>query len=200
MAKHPIKTDPAGTLMQLKVTLAGSRPSIWRRLLVPSDIKLSKLHNVLQISMGWEDDHLHSFRHEDMTYEAAAHRKMGGGLFAPDENQDEAKVGLVDLLASEGDWLVYEYDFGDGWEHEVRVEKIVPVGAAGARKAICLAGARACPPEDCGGLPGYDRLLKIIASPKHPEHRDTIEWLGERFDPEAFDAARVDAALLKLKV
>jgi hypothetical protein len=74
------------------------------------------------------------------------------------------------------------------------------VGAAGARKAICLAGARACPPEDCGGLPGYDRLLKIIASPKHPEHRDTIEWLGERFDPEAFDAARVDAALLKLKV
>ena len=136
--------------------------------------------------MGWEDDHLHSFRHEDMTYESAAHRKMGGGLFAPDENQDEAKVGLVDLLASEGDWLVYEYDFGDGWEHEGDDETYFDLFS--------------CPPEDCGGLPGYDRLLKIIASPKHPEHRDTIEWLGERFDPEAFDAARVDAALLKLKV
>ena len=127
MAKHPIKPEPAGTLLQLKVTLVGSRPSIWRRLLVPAEIKLSKLHTVLQISMGWEDCHLHSFHHEDTTYEPAAHRKMGGSLFVPDENQDEAKVALAYLLQAEGDRLVYEYDFGDGWAHEVRMEKIVPV-------------------------------------------------------------------------
>ena len=200
MAKQPTKPEPAGSMIQLKVTLGGSRPSIWRRLLVPADIKLSKLHAVLQIGMGWEESHLHSFRHEDMTYEPVAHQKLGGGLFAPEENQDEAKVRLVDLLDSEGDWLIYEYDFGDGWQHEIRVEKIVPVGLAGAHRAICLAGARACPPEDCGGLPGYDRLLKIIANPKHPEHGETLEWLGDSFDPAAFDAARVDAALLKLKL
>jgi len=185
--------------MLLKVTLRGSRPAIWRRLLVPSDIKLSKLHAVLQTSMGWGECHLHSFRHEHMTYEPKANREFGGGLFET-ETQDEAKVRLADLLTVIGDRLVYEYDFGDGWEHEVRVEKIVPVGAGGARKAICLAGARACPPEDCGGLPGYDHLLEVMANPKHPEHGEMLDWLGERFDPEAFDAARVDAALSKLKV
>ncbi|MFA5265396.1 MAG: plasmid pRiA4b ORF-3 family protein [Opitutaceae bacterium] len=200
MAKHPIKPESAGTLMQLKVTLCGSRPSIWRRLLVPADIKLSKLHAVLQTSMGWEESHLHVFRHEDKTYEPAAHRQLGGGFFVPDENQDEAKVRLADLLHAKGDWLVYEYDFGDGWEHEVRVEKIVPVGSSNAHRAVCLAGARACPPEDCGGLPGYDHLLKIIANPKHSEHHETLEWLGGTFAPEAFDAARVDASLLKLKL
>lgn len=185
--------------MQLKVTLRGSRPAIWRRLLVPAEIKLSKLHTVLQTSMGWEECHLHSFRYEHMTYEPKANREMGGGFFER-ETQDEAKVRLVDLLNVEGDRLAYEYDFGDGWDHEVRVEKIVPVGLGGVRKAICLAGERACPPEDCGGLPGYDHLLEVMAHPKHPEHGEMLEWLGERFDPEAFDAARVDLALRKLKL
>src|ERR1035438_2680121 len=183
MAKHPIKPDPAA-LMQLKVTLAGTRPAIWRRLLVPADITLAKLHAVLQTSMGWEECHLHCFRHEDATYEPKAHRKLGG-FFVPEENQDEAKVRLVDLLNAEGDWLAYEYDFGDGWEHEVRGEKIVPVRLGGARRGICVAGERACPPEDCGGLPGFDHLLKVMANRKHPEHREMLEWLGERFDPEA---------------
>jgi hypothetical protein len=199
MANHPVKPNPADALMQLKVTLRGSRPAIWRRLLVPAEIKLSKLHAVLQTSMGWEESHLHSFRYEHMTYEPKASRKLGGGLFER-ETQDEAKVRLVDLLNGEGDRLVYEYDFGDGWEHEVRVEKIVPVGSGGVRRAICLAGERACPPEDCGGLPGYDHLLEVMANPKHPERGEMLEWLGEAFDPEAFDAARVDAALLKLKL
>jgi hypothetical protein len=200
MAKSSIKANPSGTLLHLKVTLDGSRPAIWRRLLVPSDIKLSKLHDVLQISMGWDDGHLHCFRYEHMTYEPAASRQMEGGVFDPDETQDEAKVRLIDVLNRENDWMHYEYDFGDSWEHEVRVEKIVPAGPGDARRAACLAGARACPPEDCGGIPGYERLLKVIANPKHPEHGETLEWLGERFDPAAFDPARIDAALGDLKV
>lgn len=198
VAKHPIKPDPAAS-MQLKVTLAGTRPAIWRRLLVPADITLSTLHAVLQTSMGWEECHLHCFRHEDATYEPKAHRKLGG-FFVPEENQDEAKIRLADLLNAEGDWLAYEYDFGDGWEHEVRVEKIVPVGPGGARRAICLAGERACPPEGCGGLPGFDHPLKVMANRKHPEHQEMRDWLGERFDPEAFHAVRIDSALLKLKI
>jgi hypothetical protein len=96
--------------------------------------------------------------------------------------------------------MLYEYDFGDSWAHEVRVEKILPADPSSARRAVCLGGARACPPEDCGGIPGYDHLLKVIANPRHPEHGETLEWLGGRFDPAAFDAARVDAALLKLKL
>lgn len=200
MAKRSTKPDPAGKLMQLKVTLWGSRPAIWRRLLVPAEIKLSKLHAVLQASMGWEESHMHCFRYEHMTYESAASREMEGGVFDPDETQDEAKVRLIDVVHREKDWMLYEYDFGDSWEHEVRVEKILPVGPGSARRAICLAGARACPPEDCGGIPGYDHLLKVMANPKHPEHGETLEWLGERFDPGAFDAARVDATLLKLKL
>jgi hypothetical protein len=199
MAPHPKKQDPADSLLQLKVTLGGSRPEIWRRLLVPSDIKLSNLHTVLQVAMGWEESHQHCFRHEDETYEPKAGSK-GLGFFLPERNKDEAKVRLGDLVNTEGDWLVYDYDFGDGWEHEVLVEKIVPVGGAGARRAICLAGERACPPEDCGGLPGFDHLLKVMANRKHPEYREMLEWLGERFDPKDFDAARVDADLLKLKI
>jgi len=143
--------------------------------------------------------HLHCFRHEGATYEPKAPSRLGG-FFAREKKHNEAKVRLVDLLAAEGDWLIYEYDFGDSWEHEIRVEKLVPVGAGGARKAICLAGERACPPEDCGGQPGYDHLLKVMANRKHPEYRDMLDWLGERFDPEAFDLARVDAELNKLKV
>ena len=199
MAPHPKKPDPVNTLLQLKVTLGGSRPEIWRRLLVPADIKLSDLHVVLQTAMGWEECHLHCFRHEDETYEPKAARK-GLGFFLPERNKDESKVRLGDLVNTEGDWLVYDYDFGDGWEHEVRVEKVVPVGGAGTRRAICLAGERACPPEDCGGLPGFDHLLKVMANRKHPEHREMLEWLGERFDPKDFDATRVDADLLKLKI
>jgi hypothetical protein len=183
-------------MMQLKVTLWGSRPVIWRRLLVPAEIKLSKLHVVLQMSMGWEESHLHCFRYEHLTFAPKASRQLGD----PDESQDEAKVRLSDVLHREKDWLLYEYDFGDSWEHEVRVEKILPAPPAGARKAACLGGTRACPPEDCGGIHGYERLLKILANPKHPEHDETLEWIGESPDPATFDSARVDAALRKLKL
>ena len=199
MAKRSIKPDPAGTLMQLKVTLEG-RPSIWRRLLVPADIKLSKLHAVLQISMGWEESHLHCFRYEHMTYESAASREMEGGVFDPDDTQDEAKVRLIDVVHREKDWMLYEYDFGDSWEHEVRVEKILPT-EPGCVRRVRLPGR--CPRLSARGLRrqhGYAHLLKVLANPTHPEHGETLEWLGERFDPAAFDAAQVDAVLLKLKL
>ena len=124
---------------------------------------------------------------------------MWRGLFVPDDNQDNAKTRLADLPHGEDGWLIYEYDFFDGWEHELRVGKLLPVGGSANRKVSCTDGGRACPPEDWGGPPGHERLLTVIASPKHPEHGRTLEWSGDRFDPEAFDAKRVDTALLKLK-
>jgi hypothetical protein len=199
MAPPPPKPDPADTLLQLLVTLGGSRPAIWRRLLVPADLKLSGLHTVLQTAMGWEESHLHCFRHAGTTYEPKAERQLGD-FFLPKRSKDETKVRLADLLRVEGDWLVYEYDFGDSWEHEVRVEKILPAPPGSARHASCQAGERACPPEDCGGLPGFEHLLKVMANRKHSEHREMLDWLGERFDPKNFNAARVNAVLLKLKL
>jgi len=199
MATKPKKTDPADTLLQLQVTLAESRPAIWRRLLVPAKINLSQLHAVLQTAMGWEECHLHCFRHAGRTYEP----KAEGGLvdfFLPKRTKDETKVRLADLLTAEGDGLVYEYDFGDSWEHHVLLEKILPAPPGGARQAICQAGERACPPEDCGGLPGFEHLLSVMANRKHPEYREMLDWLGERFDPKAFNAALVNAELLQLKL
>lgn len=199
MAKRPIQAPATNTLLQLKVTLEGSRPSIWRSLLVPADIKLSNLHAVLQTSMGWEQCHLHCFHHGGLTYEP----KTGGkpGIFSfLERSRDEAKVSLVELVNAQDEYLVYEYDFGDCWQHEILVEKVMPIGDGGVRRARCLAGERACPPEDCGGLPGFDHLLEVMANRKHPEYRDMLDWLGERFDPKAFDAARVDKELLEIRL
>lgn len=198
MAAQPKRTPAADTLLQLLVTLTGSRPAIWRRLLVPSELNLAQLHRVLQIAMGWEECHLHCFRQAGRTYEPKAKRELVD-FFLPKRTQDESKVRLADLLPAEGDWLLYEYDFGDSWAHEVRVEKVLPA-PPGVRQPSCQAGERACPPEDCGGLPGFEHLLTVMANRKHPEYREMLEWLGERFDPKAFNLAEVNAELLPLKL
>jgi hypothetical protein len=199
MAAQPKPTPPADTLLQLLVTLPGSHPKIWRRLLVPSDLKLSQLHRVLQTAMGWEECHLHCFRQAGRTYEPKAKPELVD-FFLPKRTQDENKVRLTDLLPAEGDRLVYEYDFGDSWKHDVSLEKILPAPAGGPRQAICQAGESACPPEDCGGLPGFEQLLIVMANRKHPDYREMLEWLGERFDPKAFNLAEVNAELRQLKL
>ena len=140
MSSRRISTAP---VYQLKVTLKDSSPRIWRRILVSGDASLAKLHRILQVAMGWSNSHLHLFM---------IHRKQ---YSAPDEEReldfaDERKVKLTDLLGPK-DRFIYEYDFGDGWLHEILVEKIVP-REEGTRYPVCAAGARACPPEDCGGI------------------------------------------------
>lgn len=104
----------------------------------------------------------------------------------------------LDQIVSEGDKLIYEYDFGDGWEHKIRIEKILPA-EKGKRYPVCLAGKRACPPEDCGGPPGYERLLEVLRDPKHEEYEETLEWLGGPFDPEAFDVNEVNRMLKSVR-
>jgi hypothetical protein len=177
----------ATTVYQLKVTLNHVKPAIWRRLQVPANIKLDKLHLVLQDSLGWTNSHLHHFMIEGHRF----------GMIDVDEYdedlQDETQCKLTDI-ASEKSRLVYEYDFGDSWEHEVLVEKVLPA-EPGVRYPRCLGGKRACPPEDCGGVAGYDNLLAIIANPKHKEYAEMMTWLGGAFDPEAFDVWKTDALL-----
>ena len=178
-------------IYQVKVTLQGVKPPVWRRLLVQSSISLRKLHDVLQDALGWTDAHLHLFDVRGQTY----------GVPDPDFANDmrsDAKVQLDQMLVREKDAMFYDYDFGDGWRHKIVLEKIVPPTSE-TRAPLCIAGARACPPEDCGGVWGYANLLEVIANPSHPEHEDMLEWLGDEFDPAHFELEEVNAILAPTK-
>jgi len=174
-------------LYQLKVTLRGIRPPVWRRLLVRGNLTLNRLHNVLQIALGWTDSHLHQFRVRGKIYGVPDPEGPDWGT----ATLDERRVKLASVAPAERTRFIYEYDFGDGWEHEVLVEKILPPDAD-AELPVCLAGRRACPPEDCGGIWGYENLLRVVADPEDPEHGEMLEWLGGAWDPEEFDPAMVN--------
>ena len=176
-----------GQVYQLKITLKGIRPPIWRRILVPSTMTLPRLHQAIQISMGWTDSHLHQFIVGRTRF----------GMPDPDYNdgtRNEKSVRIQQLMTQEKDTVTYEYDFGDGWEHEIKLEKILPV-EKGQRLPVCVAGKRACPPDDCGGVGGYYHILEAIEDPENPEYEEILYWLGESFDPEEFDLQEVNEIL-----
>ena len=173
------------TVHRVKITLKGVKPPIWRRLLVPSELTLDQVHEVFQTAMGWSGYHLYAFRIGRTTY-------IDMDDDWSDDAVDPASAQLGDLLGS-GDKFIYEYDFGDGWEHQVVVEDVL--ASAGRARAVCLAGRRACPPEDVGGPWGYADFLEAIADPAHENHAELLEWIGGGFDPAAFDAAEVDNIL-----
>ncbi len=175
------------SIHQLKVTLKGIRPPIWRRIQVPSDVTLAKLHGILQVTLGWHHSHLHQFRVGETTY--------GDRSVLEDVDiRSERTARLNHVAASKQSKLWYDYDFGDGWEHEIVVEAVLPP-APGVGYLVCLTGRRACPPEDCGGIWGYADMLEIIRTPAHDEHASMMEWLGGPFDPEAFDLVGVNRRL-----
>jgi hypothetical protein len=174
---------------QVKISLRGARPPIWRRLRLPAGITLSQLHDVIQAAFGWTDSHLHAFEVGGRSYSRPE--------FGLDEYQgrfaDEARARLGKVLPATGGRLRYTYDFGDGWEHDLVVEEILPPD--GVPHAVCVAGRRAGPPEDCGGVWGYAELLEILADPSHPEHAERADWLGDLSDPAAFEKDLVNRAL-----
>jgi len=174
---------------QVKCTVKGIKPPIWRRLHVHSDISLAMLHNVVQLAIGWSDSHLHDFVVDGVPYTTPD--VDGGG-----DVEDEREVLLLDVAPSAGARLLYRYDFGDGWECDLLVERALDP-ANGAVYPLCLTGKRAGPPEDVGGVWGYSRLLEALSDPKHPEHRWRLEWIGGQFDAERFDVASVNASLRK---
>ena len=182
-------------IYQIQVLLSATDPPIWRRLEVPGNANLGWLHAVLQVAVGWTNSHLHQFicgehMYSDPTFDLGQYEKDPPVL-------DERKATVAEVLPNVGDGIVYDYDFGDSWEHVVMLEKILP--APSRKWSVCVGGARACPPEDCGGGGGYEELLKVLKNRKHPEHRRMKEWLGRPFDPEHFDSATVNQWLRKLK-
>lgn len=169
-------------IYQLKITLQGTKPPVWRRFQTRSDTKLTRLHSMLLDIMGWSGYHLYEFGVDGLHYtgpEELEEDIYDRGL------QDGSKVQLSQVMSEVGDKIVYVYDFGDGWQHAIKLEKILdPV--PGENYPICLAGARNCPPEDCGGPGGYADLLKTLADPSDPEHEQMKEWVGPHYDPERF--------------
>jgi len=179
--------DTARPIYQLKVTLIDSQPPIWRRVQVDSSVTLERLHHTLQVLMGWTNSHMHGFRIPQPAQRAQRRRLI------PVESADEKATRLGDLLRRPKDWCVYDYDFGDGWEHQLFLEEVV-ARSPSARYPMVLAGRGACPPEDVGGLPGYHHFLQVMNDPKHPEHEDMLDWAGGSFDPTAFNAHEINRA------
>lgn len=187
----PKRTTAPERIYQLKITLNGSKPPIWRRIEVADTVTLARLHQILQVTMGWTDSHLHQFMIGGISY----------GVPDPDDEEeirDERKVKLNQLMSVPQQTLVYEYDFGDGWEHQVVLEKLLaPVPDVTYPR--CTAGKRACPTEDCGGIWGYANFLEAIADANHSEHDELLKWAGGSFDPEQFDIATVNQALRRVR-
>jgi len=192
LASHPPGDGAAGKIYQLKVSLKGSKPPIWRRILVPSEMKLVDLHHTIQAAMGWHNCHLHQFKHGRTCFQPDPDPEFMG--FWGFDDVDSAGVRIGDLLQSEKDKIGYEYDFGDSWEHVVLLEKILEP-EDGQAYPVCIKGKRACPPENCGGLWGYYNLLEILENPKDEEYEGMLEWVGGKIDPEAFDLAEANARL-----
>ena len=170
--------------------LMGSKPKIWRRVIVPSDITLSKLHKTIQIAMGWCDCHLHEFIINEERY----------GLPEPDWDYDEViseqRKRLLKTLEGAKEFI-YVYDFGDNWEHSIKVESL-SANTLETTHPFCIEGEYACPPEDCGGIWGYQDLKEILSDPENPEHESMRDWVGPHFNASEFDLLAVNIELAKL--
>lgn len=192
--KAPLRAvKAAAPIYELHVELLDLEPAIWRRILVPASIKLSKLHVTLLWTMGWAGGHLHEF--------VIGHDHYG----IPDPDYDtppliqrEDRVMLGVALGARNAFT-YLYDYGDGWEHRVTVEQILAPDP-GLKSPRCLDGAHACPPEDVGGPPGYIEFLQAISDPKHDEHAAMLEWCGGSFDPAAFRLDDINDRLRQIKL
>lgn len=174
-------------ILQVKVSLAGARPPIWRRVLLESSTTLAEFHHILQWAMGWTDSHLHQFEAGGVIYG----RPDPESAFAV---KNERTVRLGEVLRKAKDGLRYEYDFGDDWLHEIVLEKIISRDP-GQLYPWVAGGKRACPPEDCGGIYGYYEKLAVLADPAHPDHQEISDWIGENFDPQAFSADALNRQL-----
>ncbi len=179
------KSKAVGKVYQLKITLKDIRPPIWRRVIVP-DCSLAKLHEVIQVAMGWENYHMYDFE------AGGEHYTDPRGM--ADLDMEDASRAKLSQVAPEGKTKFrYTYDFGDNWQHEVLVEKIL-ASEEGKVYPVCIAGKRACPPEDVGGPWGYMEFAEAIRDPEHEQHEEFLEWRGE-FDPEAFSVEEINEEL-----
>jgi pRiA4b ORF-3-like protein len=186
----PTSNPPGQSTFQLRIQLNDVDPAVWRRVLVPGSVRMAKLSEILLAAMGWTNSHLHAFRVGDRLY------GMNFDEY-PDGEVDEKDVTVLQALRDERRF-VYEYDFGDSWEHDVVIEDVTRT-PLGLKFGVCVDGQNACPPEDVGGTGGYAEFLAAIADPAHEEHDNYLEWAGGPFDPAAFDLVAANAALQRIR-
>ena len=194
---------PAASLLafDLRIAVRDVTPKIWRLVRVPHDVRMDRLHDVLQTAFGWTNSHLHQFHLFDKkgrvhTFVTMSDpENLGADFGQGTKTLNETACTLREFLAKPGDRIGYEYDFGDGWMHEIALAAVHPQSTRLTR-ALCLDGARAGPPDDSGGPYGYAQMLQAVANPRHPEHADMKDWLGD-FDPEAFNLAATNRALAR---
>ncbi len=178
-------------IYQIQIALRRFKPKIWRRILVTENLSLSDFHKIIQTSMGWTNSHLHHFI-KDRTYYSP---KMAEDDFWDDGyNVDYKKMIISDIMKSVKEKVIYEYDFGDSWEHDIILENILPFDSK-LKYPLCTKGKMSCPPEDCGGIWGYADMLEVLKNPKHKEYKELKEWIGEDYDPEYFDINEVNELL-----
>lgn len=173
---------------QVKITLNGIKPLIWRRLLVEGDILLDEFSETIQSAMGWDGYHLYDFYIDGLSYQLPNEDDFDSG------DEDSSQTFLRDVVFKEKQKFIYTYDFGDSWEHTVLIEKILPLDNNKVYP-LCIQGKRNCPPDDCGGIWGYQNFLKAIKDKNHPEHEELLEWAGGEFDPEEFDLDEINSYL-----
>jgi hypothetical protein len=179
----------ATTVYQLKITLSDVEPLIWRRVQV-EDCSLAELHYIIQVCMGWNNSHLYAFEVDGVEYSAAEMGEDGDCC-------DSYSCKLSHVASQKPRSFFYLYDFGDDWGHVIKIERSLPA-EPNTRYPRCTDGKRACPPEDCGGASGYETLLEAIQDPGHAEHAEMLEWVGGKFNSEAFNVKRVNRGLERL--
>jgi len=171
--------------LKIQLELNNIKPPIWRRVQVKEDITFEELHEVVQVTMGWSNYHLWNFMFGNVEIGIP----FEGDFDFVDE--DARELVINQLLNQEKDKVKYTYDFGDSWQHKITLEKILEEDKS-ATYPVCIAGKRCCPPEDCGGVWGYEDFLKAIKDKKHSENKEMLEWVGGDFDPEKFDIEDVN--------
>lgn len=185
-------TKQPGATLQLHIELRGSRPKIWRRVLVPETISLAKLHAVIQAVFGWSGGHLHEFQVGEERFGTPDPEYDALG-----EVRNERTTRLSTALGA-ASTMNYVYDFGDDWQHRIKVEKVLAPAPSGMLP-LCVAGANATPPDDCGGIYGYYDFVAAVSDPNHPEHAEMSEWIGRPWDVAAFDLERANSWLSELR-
>lgn len=184
------QAQTSGRVYQIKVTLTGSEPPIWRRVEVPGEYTLLQLHRIMQTVMEWDGSHLHEFKIGRMTF---GNPEFDGGLFGP-RVLDEEDVKLNELGLRARSEFSYVYDFGDNWHHTLLLEKALDADP-NTEYPVCTGGEMAAPPDDCGGLGGYYNLQEILEDPADPEYEERKEWFGGGLDATAFDLEMINRRL-----
>ncbi|MBN1165817.1 MAG: plasmid pRiA4b ORF-3 family protein [Methanospirillaceae archaeon] len=184
-------TRKSDMIFQFKITLLDTKPPIWRRIQVPATFHFNELHLAISDSMGWDDYHLHEFEVPDQR----TGTEMRIGIISDDDMDDdnpldENKRSIATYFKNPKDVCRYVYDFGDYWVHRIALEKILPK-EEGISYPRCIKGKRRCPPEDVGGIDGYEELLSVMADPDHEMYEEMMSWCNGPYDPEEFDCSQV---------